>query len=355
MNSYGIRGVANQWFTSYLTDRKLRVRCGTESDPRVTYLSSYDVEYGTPQGSCLGPLLFLIFTNDLYRNLENCNAILFADDTTIYKGHRNKNYLRWCIETDLIKITDWFKANKLTVNINKTVFMSFGPKNDKLASINLSGEIINHSEHTKFLGLWIDDKLNWNKHCNTLINKLKRNQTLIRTTKNLFNQSTLKLIYHAHIQSHINYGLVIWGGMVNKETLNRIQRIQTKCLKQIKNSIKYPHELKILDINQQIKLEHAKLGYRLQNKLLPMKIMNIITTDSSNKSLEKIHKYNTRNKNKLYLPKIKNKLYRNSFLYQANKEIMLLPKIKPSKVSYSTFIKSVKNHFWMQRHNHRQN
>ena len=84
-----MRGLPSKWFTSYLSNRKLRVRCGTEKDPGVLYSSSYDVDYGTPQGSCLGPLLFLIFTNDLYRNLENCSAILFADDTTVYKGHRN--------------------------------------------------------------------------------------------------------------------------------------------------------------------------------------------------------------------------------------------------------------------------
>ena len=151
---------------------------------------------------------------------------------------------------------------------------------------------INHSENTKFLGLWIDEKLNWSKHCNTLITKLKRNLVLVCNTKNLFNQATLKLIYHAHLQSHINYGLVIWSGMVNNETLNRIQRIQTKCLKYINKKISYPHELKLLNIKQLVELEHAKLGYRLQNKLLPKKIMQIISTDSSNKSLEKMHRYN---------------------------------------------------------------
>ena len=194
----------------------------------------------------------------------------------------------------------------------------------------------------KFLGLWIDEKLNWSKHCNTLITKLKRNLALVRYTKNLFNQATLKLIYHAHLQSHINYGLVVWGGMINNEMLNRIQRIQTKCLKYIDKGISHLHELKLLSIKQLVQLEHVKLGYRLQNKLLPKKIMQIIATDSSNKSLEKMHRYNTRNKNKLNLPKIKNKNYRNSFLYQANKQIMLLLKIESSKISYHTFIKTVK-------------
>ena len=129
------------------------------------------------------------------------------------------------------------------------------------------------------------------------------------------------------------------GGLASKDIVNRIQRIQTKCLKEI---TKNPATLKILNIDKLIRLEHAKLGYRIEHKQLPEKIMKIITTDSMNKSLEKTHRYNTRNKNNLYLPKIKNKQYRNSFLYQANKEIMLLPKIKYEKVSYTTFIKSMK-------------
>ena len=220
--------------------------------------------------------------------------------------------------------------------------MSFGPRNEKLESIELGVETIHHSKHTKFLGLWIDEKLNWTHHCNILISKLKRNLALVRNTKNLFNQATLKLMYHAHIQSHINYGLAVWGGMISNEMLNRLQRIQSKCLNYIKKGTCQPHELKLLSVKQLVQLEHAKLGYRLKNKLLPKKIIQIIATDSSNKSLEKTHRYHTRNKNKLNLPRIKNKHYRNSFLYQANKQIMLLPKIESSKVSYHTFIKTVK-------------
>ena len=342
MHNYGIRGKANSWFKSYLSNRRLRVRCGTDQDLELSYSSLYNVEYGTPQGSCLGPLLFLIFTNDLYRNLENCHAILFADDTTVYKGHRNKNYLRWSIETDLNKLTDWFSANKLTLNISKTVFMSFGPKNEKLDSIKLGGETIQHSKHTTFLGVWIDDNLNWTYHCNNLISKLKRNLALVCNTKSLFNQTTLRLIYHAHIQSHINYRLVVSGGMTSNEILNRLQRMQSKCLNYIKKGTCEPHELKLLSVKQLVQLEHAKLGYRLQNNLLPKKIIQIMATDSTNKSLEKSHRYHTRNKNKLNLPRIKNKQYRNSFLYQANKQIMLLLKIESSKDSYHSFIKTAK-------------
>ena len=87
MEIYGLRGIVHKWFMSYLTNRKLRVKCQVSSEPNNQYSDLYDVEFGTPQGPCLGPLLFLLFTNDLYRNIEHCSAILFADDTTIYKSH----------------------------------------------------------------------------------------------------------------------------------------------------------------------------------------------------------------------------------------------------------------------------
>ena len=77
------------WFESYLTNRQLRVKCEVSKENKTQYSNLYDVEYGAPQGSCLGPLLFLLFTNDLYLNIEYCSVILFADDSTVYKSHRN--------------------------------------------------------------------------------------------------------------------------------------------------------------------------------------------------------------------------------------------------------------------------
>ena len=124
----GSGGITSDWFESYLKNRKLRVRCRAGNEKELACSSLNNVEYGTLQGSCLGPLLFLLFTNDLHRNLEYCNAILFADDTTVYKGHKNLNYLKWCLETDLTTLVDWFRANKLTLNISKTVYMLLAAK-----------------------------------------------------------------------------------------------------------------------------------------------------------------------------------------------------------------------------------
>ena len=120
LEKYGIRGVCLDWFKSYLTGRQMRVKCVSESG-RVEYLGYLPVEVGTPQGSILGPLIFLVFNNDLYLHLSFSNCILFADDTTIYATCKNLRHLTWCIREDLMTLMDWFKANKLTLNLNKSV------------------------------------------------------------------------------------------------------------------------------------------------------------------------------------------------------------------------------------------
>ena len=129
--------------------------------------------------------------------------ILFADDTTVYKSHRNVRYLKWCIEQDLILIADWFKANRLTLNLEKTVYMFFSNvKCSSKPTLEIDKITLEPVECTKFLGMWVDENLNWNTHINKLINKIKRNMHLLKTPRNLFDEKTLKLIYHAHIQRH---------------------------------------------------------------------------------------------------------------------------------------------------------
>ena len=198
------------------------------------FSENYPVAYGAPQGSVLGPLLFLIFTNDLYRQLEKCSCILFADDTTIYMSHQNLTYINYCIEHDLSIISDWFKANLLTLNPNKTVAMTFLHKKSsgKIVSIKLENTAIQFVKN-QVPGHVLEENLNWSTHMSKLITKLKRNIHLLTNHHNLLDTYTLKLIYHAQIQSHLKYGLILWGNMATSEALNKIRTIQIKCMKML--------------------------------------------------------------------------------------------------------------------------
>ena len=105
---YGIHGSALSWFQNYLSNRSMRVKCKTVSSGVEVLSQEYTVEYGTPQGSCLGPLIFLIFVNDLHLHLCDSECVQFADDTTLIFSHQNLKYLQFCVEEELCRVRNWF-------------------------------------------------------------------------------------------------------------------------------------------------------------------------------------------------------------------------------------------------------
>ena len=134
-------------------------------------------------------------------------------------------------------MSDWFAANKLTLNLDKTVCILF-QKNNKNREIDLKVKdmiIVNQTE-TKFLGMWLDQSLNWHSHIQKLILKLKRNKYLLNNGKHLMDQSTKKLVYYSHIASHIQYSLLLWGNNASKEHLTKLQKLQTKCLELVQSN-----------------------------------------------------------------------------------------------------------------------
>ena len=140
----------------------MRVTINSLTEP-FTYSSYQEASYGTPQGSCLGPLLFLVFINDLYNVVEHGLSLLLVDDTTLLHSHKNLRYLKWTVEEDLNKLIDWFRANKLTQNLDKTVFVLFDNQSKpQRVTLEIGTYLLQSSELVKFLGVWIDNKLNWN-------------------------------------------------------------------------------------------------------------------------------------------------------------------------------------------------
>ena len=349
MEKYGIRGNTLEWFKSYLHKRHLRVRLKAGDQGTNTLSDTFPVNYGTPQGSRLGPLIFLIFYNDLSQNLMHSNCIQFADDTTIYCSGRNLRYLKWQITEDLCKISDWFKANKLTLNLNKTNYMIFNPKPNKPTdtTIYFENKALPRVNNTKFLGIWLDDQLNWKCHLTHLQLKLKSNLSLLKRSKHVLIPTTKTILYYAQIYSHLNYGILCWGSMINQSERKSIKKIQNQCVSLIDPKLSI-HEIykthNLLKLHRLIELSNLKFGHQFKQGSLPRKIMESITYDHKNKSLVKTHQYKTWNKKFPNLPQATHKLYRNSFLYQSLLKYSKLPASIKQIDNKDTFIKACKKH-----------
>ena len=214
---YGIRGVVIDWIKSYLNDRKQFI----ETENEVSLLKC-----GVPQGSKLGPLLFLIYVNDLPSVLKETSPTLFADDTTIHGTASNYDELARKINSDLSKLSEWFKANKLTLNVQKSFSCIFGMhQKQKEPDFFIDGQKIENSDTVKYLGVYVDSHLTWLSHIHFISNKISQTIGVLSKIKHCLNEKTLKTLYYSLIHSRLIYCQEIWGS-ASKSALEPLVRIQ---------------------------------------------------------------------------------------------------------------------------------
>ena len=175
LQSYGIRGMTNEWFRSYLHSRNQYVSIqGSRSNVKNLYC-------GVPQGSILGPLLFIIYINDM-QNCTHLKLIHYADDSTAYLSHDNIDTLCNTVNHELTKIDEWIKANKLSLNTDKTFYSLFTNKKiNHIPDIIMRNHKISQSKSQKFLGVLVDEKLSFKEHINVVSNKISRATGVIKT------------------------------------------------------------------------------------------------------------------------------------------------------------------------------
>ena len=255
---YEIRGIANDWFKSYLTNR-------------MQYVSidgiSYDllkVNFGVPQGLVLCPLLFLLYINDLYNSIRFSSPFHFADDTGLLNIQDSIRAINKTLNKDLRELSFWLNANKIAVNVAKTKIILFETSNKKYDAdlkIKLCRKIIHESPYVKYLGVFIDENLNWKKHINEISTKLIKDNAMLSKLRHYVNKDILLSVYYGIFHSHLAYLCLVWG-QVNF-FLNRITLLEKRAIR-ILHSAAYGvhtcplfHRYKVLKFVDLVSLENC--------------------------------------------------------------------------------------------------
>ena len=205
LQHYGIRGSQNSWFQSYLSNRKQKVKFDND------FSENLGISCGVPQGSILGPLLFLIYINDMHVSVKYYKMFHFADDTYLKYSDKCERSLRKKMNHDLALLFDWLCANRLSLNVLKTEFILFKTTHMALNhrfTLKLNGKTIFASKKVKYLGLIVDENLTWGHHIFELRKKLNRaNGILSRLRYSNCPASVLLCVFHSLFMSHATYGI----------------------------------------------------------------------------------------------------------------------------------------------------
>ena len=305
---YGIRGVANDLLKSYLTERvQSTLVNNVTSTPR-------EVDTGVPQGSTLGPLLFLIYINDLCLS-TNMKVRLYADDACLSLENVDPATLQTETNHELVKVNNWLINNKLFLNCSKSNFIIFtNQKINHKFKIVIGNVELQQVKSVKYLGVILHEKLNWAEHIKSLKSKLSRSSYLIYNLKKYADIKTLLMIYYSLFYSHMKYCITSWGGAANKLVV-QIFNLQKRVIRFICKADYRAHtnplfkDLELLKLNDVYKLEIGKMVHKIKS--------NLLVGEHDLISLNKIHNHNTRiSANSNYFVKIpRTNLGKNSFSY----------------------------------------
>jgi hypothetical protein len=339
---YGIRGIAFNWFQDYLRGRKQFVSFNDAESSRLT------IKCGVPQGSILGPLLFLLYINDIKDVSNVVTPIVFADDTSLFIRGGSVEDTFSSLNQELIKIKDWLGANKLSLNLEKTHYIVFRSArsrrvlNDNILKIDNC--IIERVEHIKFIGVTVDAKLTWVNHIKSVKSKVAKGIGVLAKARKYVDIMFLKLLYNSIIYSHLNYCVEVWGNSANIH-INSLFKLQKKAVRLIKNAsfmastdpiFKSMKSLKLTDIFAVCTLTFV---FKFVKGMLPEVFYEFYKRNN------RVISRQTRQSNKLYIPIAKSALYEKTIRINGAKYWNNIDDIIDYNCSLHTFKKRLKNHF----------
>ncbi len=268
LRNYGIDQMSLTWFESYLTNRTQKCRVNDQLS------NSAPVTCGVPQGSNLGPILFLIYINDLPNCLNHAIPRMFADDTSISYSANTTGEPQNVINSELKKLNSWLITNRLSLNIVKTEFMVIGSQQklrsiDSEINIRINENEITRVESVKSLGVYIDKHLTWHDHIDKLCKKVASAIGALKRVRSFITIDASIQIYQALIQPHFDYCCTVWDGL--GETLStKLQKLQNRAARVIMRS-SYDTDASVLLDNlrwDNLSLRRQKLKLGLMFKTL---------------------------------------------------------------------------------------
>ena len=341
---YGIRGTAYNMFNTYLRGRSQFVesKCRNKSNSnsnRKFKSKNLNLEKGVPQGSILGPILFLLYINDLGFQFKE-KIVLYADDTNLILSGKTEFELSENISSSLNLLSKWFDVNKLVVSLEKTKCMSLSNSNSSKYQppVSYNSSKVDYVNFLKLLGVYIDNNMKWKTQNENLSKKLSSAVFLLRSLQNKLDKDTLKIVYHSNFHSHLKYGVSFWGQSTDWRKIFVLQ----------KKAVRILHGR---DRDSSGMLIHCKELFKTF-KILTLLCQHIYDTilltlsEANRKNLKFLGNVNgreTRNSNTILLPAHKTALYSSSASYSGSKYFNCLPREMRESPFSNTFKKQLKS------------
>ena len=306
------------------------------------------VNCGVPQGSILGPLLFLIYVNDLFLACPDCFCLLFADDTNLFFTDKDFETLICRTNTTLNLVTKWFYVNKLSLNVDKTNFMIYHTKKRKRNNADINVKINNCNIgqvcKVKFLGVWMDEQLTWKSHIIYISNKISKVIGILKKVRQSVSSKVLRNLYYALVYPYYTYCNITWACNY-KSNLDCLVKLQKKIVRVISFSEYNAHTDQLFidyNIMKFVNLNIFLTGmfmYKVNNGLFPRIIQNIFVSNVD------IHSYNTRQKYDYHIFPGHTNLSLFSIKYHGPKIWNQLPEQLRKIVSYHLFKRKLKQYY----------
>jgi hypothetical protein len=323
---------------SYLTNRTQQVFLNG------TFSSVCSVKCGVPQGSVLGPLLFGLFINDLPLYLTNPNVIsdLFADDNSMHSSASSIDIVESNLQQGLVDVSDWCKQNRMVLHPGKTKSMAVATRQKhqiQPLTLNLfiNSCMIEQVKEHKVLGITLDQTLSWKPHIDSVCKRLSQNLFLLSQLKFYLNNHALKIFFHAHIMSHINYASTIWSG-ASKNNLTKLNSLHRRAVKLISDTPLVSTDqklqnLKILPLDKQFDFNVAVLMFKIKNNMAPPYLQSLLIPSTD--------RYNS---DRYLCPKTRVDIYKSSFAFSGPYVWNTIPINIKSVNSLQSFKSSLKHY-----------